>query len=503
MLNEMATAGRGAELVVRRCLLLRDPAAEPVEADVLVGGGHVLDIGAAGGPVPRGARVIEASGLLAIPGLVNAHTHSPEACLRGIAEGRPLEPWLAAMFTVAGRYDAEAHAIAATAAAVEMVRNGVTGVIDHLWMTPPGPEAIDAVCRAYAEVGIRAVVAPLASDIDCSDGLARRLGVDMTGSLLTDLLPLLPAGDHLGLLADAMGRWNRPGSGVRVFAGPGGVQWCSDELLAGCAELARRHDAGVHLHLVETMIQRAACRDRFGRGAAEALDDLGVLDRRCSLAHSVWLEPGDPERIAAAGAVVVHNPAANLRLGSGLPPIRDLVDAGVTVALGTDGAASSDNQNLWDAVKLAALVHNRADRWVTGSEALAMATAGGAAAMLAGPSAGTLVPGAPADISLVDLAGDGLAGSVCLPGALALSETGAGVVHVIVAGRPVVVDGRCITVDEGEVRNGLRALAHARGGPAGVAPKTARLAVVAEAFTRLRGALVPGAPPDHTQEVCK
>src|SRR5205823_7881278 len=119
------------------------------------------------------------------------------------------------------------------------------------------------------------------------------------------------------------------------------------------------------------------------------------------------------ELIAERGSVVVHNPAANMRLGSGRAPVRELLDAGVTVALGADGSSSSDNQVLWTQLKLAALVHNDGvrDRWVRGADALTMATAGGAAALGLAGETGALEPGALADIVLVDRAGDGLAGA--------------------------------------------------------------------------------------------
>jgi 5-methylthioadenosine/S-adenosylhomocysteine deaminase len=146
-----------------------------------------------------------------------------------------------------------------------------------------------------------------------------------------------------------------------------------------------------------------------------------------------------------------------MRLGSGRAPVRELLDAGVPVALGADGSSSSDNQVLWTQLKLAALVHNDGvrDRWVGGAEALAMATAGGAAALGLAGELGTLEPGALADVALVDLESDGLAGGLELEAALALSETGRAVRHVIVDGRLVVQDGRCVTVDEHTVRYAL------------------------------------------------
>ena len=227
---------------------------------------------------------------------------------------------------------------------------------------------------------------------------------------------------------------------------------------------------------------------RFGTGAVEGLDRLGLLGPRTSLAHCVWLSPEDIEVIAERGAVVVHNPSANMRLGSGRAPVPELVAAGVTVALGADGSASSDSQVVWTQLKLAALVHNDGirERWIGGAQALAMATTGGAAALGLAGAAGVLEPGALADVVLVDLLGDGLTGAQALEAALALSETGRAVRHVLVDGRLVVRDGRCLTVDEQAVREAL-AEQRAKRAAAGREPPPATLEAMRklQAFRRL------------------
>jgi 5-methylthioadenosine/S-adenosylhomocysteine deaminase len=437
-------------LVVRGCRTLAHG-----ETDIVVEGNRIESIG---GLAPEDADVLDARGLLAIPGLVNAHSHSPENCLRGSGEGLPLEVWLARMFGTSGLYTPDDHYACALAGALELLLTGGTAIVDHLWMTPPSAPAIEATLRAYRDIGIRAAVAPLMFDMDATGEVAAAEGLDLSGALLTDLAPPLPASELCAQLDDVMTRWHDGMWGrLQVFAGPCGPQWCSDELLMGLGETARRHESCLHIHVLESPLQVESCRLRFGDGAVFGLDRLGVLGPWCSLAHGVWLSGADIELIAERGAVVVHNPAANMRLGSGRAPVRDLLDAGVTVALGADGSSSSDNQVLWTQLKLAALAHNDGirERWVGGADALAMATAGGAAALGLGGEVGALEPGMLADITLVDLAGDGLAGGQDLEAALALSETGRAVRHVIVDGRIVVEDGRCLTVDEGAVRDAI------------------------------------------------
>jgi cytosine/adenosine deaminase-related metal-dependent hydrolase len=366
------------------------------------------------------------------------------------------------MFETGGLYDEEAHRICALAGAAEMLLSGTTGVLDHLWMTPPNAAAIDATIDAYRMIGMRAAIAPLMSDVDTTGMLGAALGVDVSAATV----PVLPTEEALAMLEYAISRWHGSSNGLlKVFAGPGGVQWCSEELLVGAAEIAGRHKSGFHVHLLETTTQDAICRRRFSVSGLQRLDQLGILGPNVSLPHSVWIDQQDIDTIARRNAVVVHNPAANTRLGSGYAPIPALLDAGVTLALGTDGSASSDNQVMWDQVKLAALIHNSHanDSWIDGRQALTMATAGGAAALghrLDG--LGTLVPGAPADLILLRTDGPGLSGAFDLEGALALSEDGRSVRHVFVDGRQLVRDGKCLTVDEPAINAQLSELAKAR-----------------------------------------
>jgi 5-methylthioadenosine/S-adenosylhomocysteine deaminase len=456
-------------LVIAGCDAVLAPGEAPAAVDIAIAEGRIAWVAPAGQrPLPEGARRLEGAGLLALPGLVNAHTHSAENCLRGAGEGLPLEVWLTRMFGTAGLFTPEDHYTAALAGALEMLRSGSTAVLDHLWMTPPTVEAADAVLRAYRDIGIRAAVAPLVADTDSTGEFAAASGYDLTGALFTDLAGAQPVDEIVGQLEQLHGAWHgAEGGRLQVFAGPVGLQWCSDELLRALAASATRHGTGLTIHLLETRMQAEVARHRFGVGAVEALDQLGVLGSATSLAHGVWLEPGDFDLLADRGAVVVHNPSANFRLGSGIAPVPALLAAGVRVALGCDGSASSDNQVLWGQLKLAALIHNDdvRGRWVSSQAALAMATTGGAYALGAGDDLGRLAEDALADVVLLDAASDGMAGALDVGTALALSETGRGVVHVIVDGRLVIEDGRCLTVDEAAVRRQLREQSAARRRP--------------------------------------
>lgn len=452
-------------MVIRSCDALVKPGDLRRGVDIVISDGRIGAVESTA-EVLRGPDVAEldGKGLLAMPGLVNAHTHSPENCLRGAGEGLPLEVWLARMFGTSGRFDPADHYACSVFGALEMLLTGTTSVVDHLWMTPPNLESLDATMRAYRDIGIRAAVAPLVIDHDYTGDLARDYGFDLSGALFTDFAGVTPVAEQQAQLEDFIREWHgREDDRLRVFAGPCGAQWCTDELLVALAETAERYETCVHLHLLESPLQVPICRKKFGVGAVQGLDRLGVLGPRTSLAHGIHLDDADIELLADRGAVVVHNPSSNLRTGSGRAPVFDLLAAGARVALGADGPTASDNQVVWTQLKLAALIHNDGfDRWVTSRDALAIATTGGAAAMGLSDRLGTLDPGALADIILVDQGGLGLAGTQSLEAGLVLSETGQSVRHVFVGGKIVVKDGQCVTVDGNAVRQAVAGCRNAR-----------------------------------------
>ena len=442
-------------LTIRGCDALVRPGELLEGVDVELSNGRIESVAKAR-PHGHASAVLDGAGLLAIPGLINAHTHSPENPLRGMGEGLRLEPWLLLMFGTSGPYDEEDHYACALAGAAEMMKVGVTGVIDHPWMNEAGRGGAEAVLRAYRDAGLRAAVAPMMEDCDITAELAAARGIRIAPANMTTGRKAVPPGELIAQLDDLIETWHGSCDGrLKVFAGPGGLQWCSEELVTGLAELARSKRTGLHIHLLETALQREACLHHFSQGGVRTLEAMGVLGPNVSLAHTIWIESGDAEVIAAAGAIPVHNPAANLRVASGTMPVNELLDAGATVALGTDGAASSDNQNLWDAVKLACLVHNADSHSISSFDSLSMATEAGAAAMGDAGRLGALEPGRLADIALLDRSTLTLAGSQVIEPALALSDCGASVKHVIVAGDLVVRDGCCVRIDERAVTSGL------------------------------------------------
>jgi guanine deaminase len=447
-------------LVVRGGEVLRGDPPALARADVLVEGDRIADVGPAV-TAPSGTEAVDATGCLVVPGLVNAHTHGHNILLRGLADRWTLEDLLNHGPGLNANRTAEDHYVGAALNAVEMLRTGCTAAYE-LFMTAPAPtiDDLDAVARAYADVGMRAVVAPAVADVvfwDAIPGLVELLPKELRrrveGVRTTPTATLLKLGD------DAIRRLHGSAGGrIRVSIAPTIPTQCTDGFLEGCARQMREHGVGVHTHLAESKVQAIAAQRRWGKTAVERLGDLGLLGPNFVGAHGVWLTDEDIRRLADAGAAVAHNPASNLRLGNGIAAVREMLDGGLTVGLGTDGSMSSDNQNLFEAMRLAGLVGNirfphLTDRWVSATEVWRMATLGSARAIGLGDELGAIERGRYADLVL--LRGDG----TCLrprsdvAGSLVYVESGSDVDTVIASGRVVVRGGRVLTVDEARLRD--------------------------------------------------
>lgn len=336
------------------------------------------------GPAPD-AEVVEAGHLLLLPAFVNAHTHSPEALARGRAPMARLDEWLAVEY--ADGQDALPAARIRQAILIscaEAIRGGAVQVTDHFRQIPPSVDSVAAAVGAWAEGGIRARVAMMLRDLP---------------SPSASFVPPSTA----EALAVAAALLRDPPKGAVVGLGPSAPQRCSDELLRGVATLAREHGAFVHLHLCETVKDAADIRARFGTDPVAALEALGLAGRHVEYAHCVHLVDSELDRLAASGTTMVHNPLANLRLGSGIAPVARALARGVTVRVGSDGPGSNDTQDMLEAAKFAMLLP-RAGRpdaeWPTPAQTMAMATAGHA-----------LLPGARADVIAFDLRAAAFAGA--------------------------------------------------------------------------------------------
>src|SRR2546425_477060 len=306
---------------------------------------------------------------------------------------------------------------------------------------------------------MRAVLAPAVADVafyETIPGLIPLLPDELRRTV--EGLRPTPTAALLQLGAETTRRLDGTAHGrIRVGLAPTIPTQCTDEFLEGCARLAREHGVGVHTHLSESKTQAIAADRRWGKTAVARLGELGLLGPGFVGAHGVWLTDDDIGRLADAGGAIAHRPASNHRLGSGIAAVREMLDRGVTVGLGSDGAMSSDNLNLFEAMRLAGLVGNvrfphATERWISAVEVWRMATVGSARALGLGTDVGVIEPGRKADLVLLRADSTYLAPLNDVLGSLVYAETGAAVDTVLVGGRVVVKGGRVLTVDEDRLR---------------------------------------------------
>jgi cytosine/adenosine deaminase-related metal-dependent hydrolase len=422
-------------------------------ADVLLDDDRIAAVGA---PGEAGAEIrLDVGEMIVLPGLINAHTHGHNNLARGLAGRWTLEGLLNYGFALQSNRTPEDHYLSAAIGAIEMLRSGCTAAYDLYMALPVADETVlEAVVQAYVDVGIRVTLAPSAADIpfhQALPGLADLLPDDLRTTVAG--LRAQPAAHLLAITESAIRRWHGTAGGrIEIGVSPAIPTQCSDDFLAGCARVAREHGVSLHTHLAESRLQPVASHARWGCTIVERLAEVEAIGPGFVGAHGIWLTGEEMTTLAGASSTIAHNPASNLRLGSGVAPVRELLDAGVRVALGTDGSLSSDNQDMFEAMRFASLVsrvreHDPA-RWIDASEAWSLATAGGARALGKEAELGRLEPGAKADLVLLRADSTFLRPPNAPVNALALAETGAAVDTVLVDGRLVLQHGRVLGVNE-------------------------------------------------------
>ena len=393
--------------------------------DVLVdqGTGEILAVG----DTPDGDRVLDASDGLVMPGLVNAHTHAAMTLLRGYADDKPLDRWLQEDIWPAEAVLEPADVRAGTElAALEMIRSGTTAFADMYFH-------VDEVAAVVEASGLKARL---------SHGVVT-VGKDEADARADAEEGLEMARKHAG---GADGR-------IQTAFSPHSLTTVGEEYLDEFVGRAREMDLPLHYHANETEDEVEPILEEQGVRPMAYADDLDMLGPADFLAHGVHLDQSEIDRIAARGASVVHCPASNMKLASGAAPVQALLDAGVNVALGTDGAASNNDLDLFDEMRDAAMVGklSTGDPSAVPAEAVVrMATEGGARAL--GFDGGRIEPGAPADIIVVDFEAPRLTPVHDYVSHLAYAATGSDVRHTIVDGSVLLQDREVTVLEEARVR---------------------------------------------------
>jgi cytosine/adenosine deaminase-related metal-dependent hydrolase len=436
--------------------------------------------------------VIEGRGRhLLVPGLVNAHFHSPANHLKGSLPSLPLELFMLyeSPVTPELRPSPREAYVRTMLGAIEMLATGTTAVQDDAFLMPyPEPDIIDAVLQAYADSGLRASVA--LDQPEVPEG-AKLPFHDPSPELAAELArpAPMPAADLLDRYHHLIARWHGAAGGrLTAAVSVSAPQRVSPEYFGALDDLSRRHRLPVFAHMLETKVQRTLAAERHGgRSLVRYTADLGLLSDRMNVIHAVWTDEEDLALIAAAGAVVAHNPVSNLRLGSGVMPFRRVREHGITTCLGVDEAICDDTVNMWGVVKMAGLIHNVAgldsDQWPAAAEVLDCLWTGGAAALLRPDDLGRVEAGRLADLALLDLTGPAFTPLNDIRGQLVYCESGADVALTMVDGQVVAEHGRLTMVNQDDLLAEAReifaakapALAAARTGAARWFPEYQRM----------------------------
>ena len=387
---------------------------------------------------PETEHVIDATDCLVIPGLIQTHVHLAQTLFRGMAEDLSLLDWLSRrIWPLEAAMDREAMRASAELGMAEMLLGGTTGILDF-----GSPVHQDIILDSMAAMGVRGRSGMIMMDLDAGapDGLIRDTreclaeserfirhlrGVDLLGYMVTPRFPLS----------------------------------CSEELLAGSRELASRYGVGIQTHASENRDEVEAVRKRSGLSDLELLDRCGVLGPDLVLAHCIWLDDGGLMRLRDSGTSVAHCPGSNMKLGSGIARIADMVAAGINVTLGSDGAACGNGLNMFNEMRGAALLQKVAcldPEAIPAGNALAMATVNGAAAMGLTGELGILKVGALADLAVVSRRRPGgrpVTGYGDPHSDLVHALGASDVTHTVVDGRIMVESGELVATDAGAVMN--------------------------------------------------
>lgn len=389
----------------------------------------------------QAGRVIDASHMAVLPGLVNGHTHLSQTFMRGLGDDKPLLDWLKqVMWPLQAAMTVEEMRLASLLGLVENLRCGVTGVVQHHKIVT-SPEHVDAAAEAAQAIGLRLRLARGWVDLGS--------GAEAPQAIIDDMARLRE-------------RWDRAADGrISVAFGPMAAWRCSDAMMRRTVALARQWGLATHIHVAEAAGEIELMQQRNGLRHIEWLHKLDVLGPDLQLVHCVQVTETELDLIAAGGAMVVHCPVSNMYLASGAAPVRAMLDRGIIVALGTDGPASHNSQDLLETIKVAALLAKLATGEATALvpvDVLRMVTAAGAG-LLGREDLGYLAPGAKADLTLVNL---NTARSMPVhhpDSALVYNASGPDVHTVIVDGRILLDAGRVTVLDEAALLEECRAAA--------------------------------------------
>ena len=432
----------------------------PREVDLLLTGGTVVTVDSLGRVIPDGAvaidgsvivsvgssaevasavnaiEIVDTSGQIVMPGLVNTHTHAPMVMYRGLADDLALMEWLEQYIfpAEAKTVTPEFVRVGTALAALEMIRSGTTTFVDSYYFE-------EVTAEVVVESGLRAVLGQAIIGFPSPDAAAPNEAL---------------------IRAEAFVQAWRGHELIIPAVAPHAMYTLDESSLVAARNLALRYEVPILIHLAETENELRIAREQYGQTPTGYLESIGFLGPSVVAAHGVWVSEADIEILKRHGVGVSHNPESNMKLASGIAPVSRYLAAGVDLGLGTDGAASNNDLDMFESMRFASLLHKlheRDSRAVSAEASLAMATIGGARGIGLGDEVGSLEPGKRADLVVVSMAAPRQTPLYDPVSHLVYTTRGDDVRMTIVHGRILMRDGRVLTLDETMILEEARQLA--------------------------------------------
>ncbi len=428
-------------LLVRHAQVLAtmdDGGTEIIDGGLFVVDGFIEQVGSTADLPDTADEVVDLTGHVVLPGLINTHHHFYQTLTRAVpgAQDVGLFDWLRTLYPIWARLTPDDVRISTQLALSELALSGCTTSSDHQYLFPNG-SSLDDQIEGAAAVGLRFHAARGSMSLGESDG-----GLPPDSVVEDDETILLDTERVINAFHDPT-----PGAMTRVVVAPCSPFSVTADLMRESAELARRHDVHLHTHVAETHDEEQFCIETFGRRPVELMEDLGWVGNDVWYAHGIYINDAEIGRLSESGTGVAHCPSSNMRLASGIAPVRRYLASDVRLGLGVDGSASNDGSHLIGEARQAMLLARLAaapsiegGRLLTAREALRIATRG-SAAVLGRDDVGSLEPGKAADFIAIS------AGALHDPVAAVLFVAPTGVDHNYVHGKPVVKDGELVGVE--------------------------------------------------------
>ena len=417
---------------------------EIADGGLFIEDGFITQVGATAELPAKADQVLDLSGHLVLPGFINTHHHFYQTLTRAVpgAQDAGLFDWLRTLYPIWARMTAEHIAVSTKLALAELALSGCTTAFDHLYLFP-NDSTLDDEIEAAKEVGLRLHASRGSMSLGESDGgLPPDSVVETDSAILADTQRLIET-HHDGSI----------GSMTQVVVAPCSPFSVTTDIMRDSAALARSFGVTMHTHLAETMDEEEFCIETYGRRPIELMEDLNWMGDDVWFAHSIFINDDEIGRMAAARTGVAHCPSSNMRLASGIAPVRKYLEAGVPTGLGVDGSASNDGSHLLGEARMAMMLarldaapNQSGGELLTARTAIEIATRGGAD-VLRRPDLGSLEVGKAADFIAMDLGRIEYAGSLHDPVAAAMLCAPVNVDYNVVGGKKIVAEGQLATIE--------------------------------------------------------